>query len=138
MSEMRKSEARQDAALQRAAARVRWCTDCGLAYTTGTPHTCPTTIAADALTDAKATQPERITVERGKTYGHPRDHFARTVGILAIVFGSRRFCDMQPRDWAVVMQCDKLARFAETFDHEDSQRDIGGYSETWFMAGDAE
>lgn len=36
------------------------------------------------------------------------------------------------------MQCDKLARFAETLDDEDSQADLGGYSDTWFMARDAE
>jgi len=137
MSEMRESEARTAAANVREAIKyTSTCGDCGLAYTTGKEHTCPTTIAADLLTNAKATQPERLTTERGKVYGHPRDHFARTVGILGIVFGTRRFCDMQPRDWAVVMECDKLARFAETFEHADSQADIAGYAETWRMCGD--
>lgn len=77
-----------------------------------------------------------LTDSRGHDYGHPRAHFTRTVGILAIVFGETRVCDLEPRDWAVVMECDKLARFAETRSHEDSQRDLAGYAETWFMCGE--
>ena len=72
--------------------------------------------------------------ERGSQYGAPAEHFARTTAILAIVFGDKPMSELRPQDWPVVMVCDKLARFAETLDHPDSIADIGGYSETWFMA----
>lgn len=75
-----------------------------------------------------------LTEERGERYGHPSDHFTRTVAIIGIVFGEKRMCDLTRQDWPVIMQCDKLARYAETLDDDDSQADIGGYSETWFMA----
>ena len=77
---------------------------------------------------------EDVTVERGERYGAPSDHFTRTVAILGIVFGTKRFCDLTRRDWPVIMECDKLARFANSLDDPDSQVDIGGYSKTWFMA----
>lgn len=75
-----------------------------------------------------------LTDERGGRYGRPADHFARTVAILGIVFGETRMCDLRREDWSVVMKCDKLARFAHTLHDEDSQLDVGGYSETWPMA----
>lgn len=77
-----------------------------------------------------------LTRERGAVYGHPREHFKRTCLLLAIVFGDKPMCDLTPKDWAVVMMCDKLARLANTLDHRDSVDDIGGYAECWRVLDD--
>ncbi len=75
-----------------------------------------------------------LTDTRGKRYGHPHDHFSRTLAILRIVLGAETCIgELRPKDWAVIMECDKLARWAETRDDADSQLDIGGYSETYAM-----
>lgn len=74
-----------------------------------------------------------LTDTRGKQYGHPSEHFARTVALLKVVFGDRPVSSLRPRDWAVVMVCDKLARLSQTLDHDDSMADIGGYAECWRM-----
>ena len=69
--------------------------------------------------------------ERGHDYGPPAEHFARTVAILAIVFGDTPVYALSPQDWALVMVCDKLARFANTRAHRDSMQDIAGYADCW-------
>lgn len=77
-----------------------------------------------------------VTKARGAIYGHPADHFGRTTGILnALGFcrrvpGTGEVRDLDALDWPVVMVADKLARLAETRDHEDGWKDVQGYGWT--------
>jgi hypothetical protein len=81
-----------------------------------------------------------LTEERGKHYGHPRDHFATTRGLF-LVWESRRnkaieeSKNMVPTHeealrHAVYMICDKLARLANDPTHKDNLDDIQGYART--------
>lgn len=83
---------------------------------------------------------ETLTTERGKHYGHPRDHFATTRGIY-LVWETRRNQAIEQnksmvKDYeeamrhAVYMICDKLARMATDPTHQDNWDDIQGYART--------
>lgn len=64
-----------------------------------------------------------ITNERGKYYGPPAQHFARTVGMINALYGT----SFRPEDWAKFMILDKLARDAER-PKGDNCKDIAGYA----------
>lgn len=64
-----------------------------------------------------------ITNERGKYYGPPAQHFARTVGMINALYGT----SFKPEDWAKFMIIDKLARDAER-PKGDNCKDIAGYA----------
>lgn len=75
--------------------------------------------------------------DRGETYGHPRDHFARTTGMINALFTQRvteRIVTGQPmfepEDWAYIMICDKLARQQGAKKHRDNLIDVCGYVRT--------
>jgi hypothetical protein len=76
-----------------------------------------------------------IVRERGNTYGHPADHFQRTVSILNAL-GFRRvnpngeIRTLDALDWPFVMVADKLARLAESPEHRDGWADVQGYGKT--------
>lgn len=71
--------------------------------------------------------------ERQPRYGDARDHFARTIALMQVVFGGdKRIGDLEPQDWAVIMMCDKLARFAHMLPDEDSMIDESEYAALWF------
>ena len=72
-----------------------------------------------------------IIEDRQPRYGDASAHFERTVDILRIVFGETRISDLAPEDWAIVMVCDKLARFAHTGRDADSIDDVAGYARLW-------
>lgn len=77
--------------------------------------------------------------DRQQAYGHPRDHFGRTVAGLNARFTSgddplfRR--PMQPQEWAIMVAIDKLiGRGNDTRDiKRDSLVDICGYLRTYEM-----
>lgn len=64
-----------------------------------------------------------ITKERGFYYGPPREHFARTIGMINALYGTT----FEPADWAKFMILDKLARDSERA-KDDNARDIAGYA----------
>lgn len=79
---------------------------------------------------------KHITDERGKKYGHPYDHFGRTVGVLNALGFRRMNEDGNPRllrriDWPQIMISDKLARSFESPEFTDHRDDIAGYAWTW-------
>jgi hypothetical protein len=79
---------------------------------------------------------KHITDERGKKYGHPYDHFGRTVALLNVLGYCRRdtngnILPLTHIDWPQIMICDKMARAAESPTFKDHRDDIGGYAWTW-------
>lgn len=68
-----------------------------------------------------------ITKERGRYYGPPATHFARTVGMINALYGT----NFKPEDWAKMMILDKLARDMER-PKDDNCKDIAGYAGCMF------
>lgn len=64
-----------------------------------------------------------IVAERGRYYGPPAHHFARTVGMINSLYGTT----FTPADWAKFMILDKLARDMERA-KPDNCKDIAGYA----------
>lgn len=62
--------------------------------------------------------------ERGKVYGSPMENMARTAQMWSAILGH----DVSPVQVAACMVALKLARLAETPDHEDSATDIAGWA----------
>lgn len=82
---------------------------------------------------------KEITDERGKNYGHPRDHFSCTQKTFlaweerrnqAISQGALPLADEQAVKHGVYMILDKLSRFATNPLHKDNLDDIQGYART--------
>lgn len=74
--------------------------------------------------------------QRPGQYGHPADHFARTVGQINALFTEkvRQRLDagqpmFLPEDWGVIMIIDKLSRFVHV-GQRDSLVDTAGYART--------
>lgn len=68
-----------------------------------------------------------VTIERGKAYGPPAEHFERTVLALYALMPDVFARPPLPEDWAKCMIIDKLARDAEV-PKEDNCIDIAGYA----------
>ena len=68
-----------------------------------------------------------IVAERGRYYGPPAAHFARTVGMINALYGT----NFKPEDWAKMMILDKLARDMER-PKDDNCKDIAGYAACLF------
>ena len=82
----------------------------------------PTTIRERLLLDAA-----EATRERGKSYGPPRDHFARTVGAINAVFAHKLKEPLTPADWGMFMVLDKIAR-EQNAPKKDNLVDVAGYA----------
>jgi hypothetical protein len=63
--------------------------------------------------------------DRRRRYGPPGEHFARTVGMLNALFAHKLREPFTPRDWATIMQLDKLARDAHMPQHDNNVDSIG-------------
>jgi len=145
MSTMRESEARTAAANVREAIKhISTCGDCGLAYTTGKDHTCPTTIAADLLTNAKATQHERMgrnwtsadamiaeavrltSGDRNADYGNPEDDWERAAQVFSGILGEKLNAPLTASDCVRCMIGMKLVRDAHK-PKRDNRGDGVGY-----------
>lgn len=68
-----------------------------------------------------------ITEERGKTYGPPGEHFARTIGAINSILGHKMKEPFTPSDWATMMMIDKLAR-DQHVPKADNLHDVAGYA----------
>lgn len=82
----------------------------------------PTTIRERLLLDAA-----EATRERGKSYGPPRDHFARTVGAINAMFAHKLKEPLTPADWGMFMVLDKIAR-EQNAPKKDNLVDVAGYA----------
>ena len=72
-----------------------------------------------------------IVEERGRSYGPPARHFARTVGAINAVLGHKLAVPLTPADWATMMILDKLAREQHT-SKRDNALDVAGYAACLF------
>lgn len=68
-----------------------------------------------------------IVEERGRSYGPPARHFARTVGAINAVLGHKLAVPLTPADWATMMILDKLAREQHS-SKPDNALDVAGYA----------
>ena len=68
-----------------------------------------------------------IVVSRGKDYGPPSVHFARTIGAINAIFADKISVPFTAADWAMFMIIDKLAREQER-QKKDNLLDIVGYA----------
>lgn len=71
--------------------------------------------------------------DRQGSYGHPRDHWAKTIGMINLHFGT----DFDPKDWGTMMIFDKLARESNK-SKRDNMVDVAGYANARQMVIDAE
>lgn len=81
----------------------------------------------DPLRARMLRQAADVTVERGKAYGPPSEHFERTVLALYALMPDLFARPPLPEDWAKCMIIDKLARDAE-MPKDDNCIDIAGYA----------
>jgi len=81
-----------------------------------------------APTEDVLTEATRVVQERGSNYGHPREHFARTVGQINSLFAHKLREPFEPHEWAQMMIADKNARIVNNPTHRDNWVDIPGYS----------
>lgn len=66
--------------------------------------------------------------ERRPNYGGPREHFARTVGMINAAFAEVLKRPLTPSDWALIMTLDKVARFLGPTKTSDQITDLAGYA----------
>jgi hypothetical protein len=83
-----------------------------------------TPCAAVALLD----QARAAVIDRHGKYGPPREHFARTVGMVNAAFAAILRRPLTPADWAIVMVLDKVARHMGTAKTSDTPIDLAGYA----------
>ena len=74
----------------------------------------------------------QVTKDRGSSYGHPADDFARVATFKAVL----RDCPDAVLRHVLEMIAVKMARLIHTPDHADSWVDIAGYARTAAMVID--
>ena len=68
------------------------------------------------------------TRDRERNYGPPKEHFARTVGLINAYLGDRLRAPLTVQDWPVIMILDKLARLGGPGADRDNLVDVAGYA----------
>ena len=87
----------------------------------------------DSLTPAERLLSSAIDAvrERRASYGHPRDHFARTVGMINAAFSHKLREPFDVADWPLIMVLDKIARHTgDGAKTSDTPIDLAGYAAT--------
>jgi hypothetical protein len=67
--------------------------------------------------------------DRRKDYGHPYDHFSRTIGMINALFADRLKEPFEPHHWAQMIMLDKNSRSYESPTKKDHWIDKAGYSQ---------
>lgn len=79
---------------------------------------------AETVTETILDEAARITSgDRNGDYGHPADHWERTIGMVNALFGA----SFETRDWGKMMQLDKIARDQHK-PKRDNLVDVCGYA----------
>jgi hypothetical protein len=75
--------------------------------------------------------------DRPSEYGHPLDHFSKTVGAINAQFTDvvkRRLAEgkpmLEPEDWPRFLILDKVSRSTEAY-KRDNMVDVSGYAQTY-------
>jgi len=66
--------------------------------------------------------------DRRPKYGGPKQHFARTVGMINAAFAEVLKRPLTEADWAVIMTLDKVARYMGPSKTSDGPVDLAGYA----------
>jgi len=66
--------------------------------------------------------------DRRPKYGGPREHFARTVGMINAAFAEVLKRPLTEADWALIMTLDKVARYLGPTKTADQITDLAGYA----------
>lgn len=69
-----------------------------------------------------------VTRRRGASYGPPREHFARTVGMINALLAHKLREPLTAEDWATFMILDKLARDQHEPKHDNDLDGIGYFA----------
>jgi hypothetical protein len=80
--------------------------------------------AAVALLD----EARAAVIDRHGKYGPPKEHFARTVGMVNAAFSAVLRRPLTPADWALIMVLDKVSRHMGTAKTTDTPIDVAGYA----------
>ena len=70
--------------------------------------------------------------DRQAIYGHPRDHFKKTIGLVNAMLSDYLKKPLESEQWPKIMICDKLARSMNSY-KRDNMADIAGYAQTHEM-----
>jgi enoyl-[acyl-carrier protein] reductase I len=76
--------------------------------------------------------------DRRPKYGGPKNHFARTVGMVNAAFADVLKRPLTEADWATIMILDKIARFRGPGATIDGPVDIAGYAACLYEVMDRE
>ena len=66
--------------------------------------------------------------QRRKTYGGPRSHWTKTVGMINAAFSDVLKRPLTIAEWGVIMQLDKVARYLGPSKTSDGPIDMAGYA----------
>ena len=66
----------------------------------------------------------RMIADRRKTYGEPREHFAKIAKVWSVYLDK----EISPKDVCVMMMMLKIVRLSKTNSHRDSMLDVIGYA----------
>jgi hypothetical protein len=75
--------------------------------------------------------------DRRPKYGGPKQHFARTIGMVNAAFADVLKRPLTEADWATIMILDKIARFRGPNATVDGPVDIAGYAACMFEVMDS-
>jgi len=75
--------------------------------------------------------------DRRPKYGGPKNHFARTIGMVNAAFADVLKRPLTEADWATIMILDKIARFRGPSSTIDGPVDIAGYAACLFEVMDS-
>ena len=72
---------------------------------------------------------EIVNGDRRKAYGHPIDHFSRTIGMINALFSDHLKKPFEPHHWGQMISIDKLSRAFQSPEKRDHWVDLAGYAE---------